>query len=66
MPDKIKDRHYKAKGNDRDAKIGKHVPEPSLIKIRKHAKAHNGAGKQYEEKNCYRARFSSSIVCIHI
>ena len=49
MSDKIKDRHYKAKGNDRDAKIGEHIPEPSLIKIRKHTQAHDGAGKQHKE-----------------
>ncbi len=66
MPDKIKYRQYKAQGNDRDTEIGEDIPEPSLIKIRKHTQAHDGAGKQHKEKNCYRARLSSSIVCIHI
>ena len=45
MPDKIKDRKYKAKGYYRDAKIGEHIPEPSLVKIRKHTQSYYGAGK---------------------
>ena len=51
MPDKVKDSQNKAQGNDRNAKIGKHIPEHSLIKIGKHTQAHDGARKQHKEKN---------------